>query len=180
MTIPLSLLKAHCRVDFTDDDAILALYLSSAVSFFEGATRRLLSQQTRHIRRGDFAPTALPFPPFVSVTSVTYVDSDGNTQTLPAANWVVESTQPIAVVRFVGDLPDLHEDTFDRVTIQYVAGWENPPADVVASVLQLAATSYLLREATASPAAPRFSIDFGVQSVIARWAVPEFEGRLDP
>ena len=51
---------------------------------------------------------------------------------------------------------------------------------MVAAVLQLAATSYLLREATASPVGPRFSIDFGVQSVIARWSVPEYEGRLDP
>jgi uncharacterized phiE125 gp8 family phage protein len=180
MPIPLSLLKAHVRVDFNDDDAILALYLSSAVSYFEGATRRLLSQQTRHVRRFDFGPTALPFPPFVSLASVSYVDEAGSTQTLASSKYVVDTTHPIAVVRFLDELPTLHEDSFDRVTIQYVAGWENPPADVVAAVLQLAATSYLLREATASPAAPRFSIDFGVQSVIARWSVPEFEGRLDP
>lgn len=180
MPIPLSLLKAHCRVDFNDDDAILALYLSSAVSYFEGATRRLLSQQTRHVRRFDFGATALPFPPFVSVTSVTYVDSNGATQTLAASNYVVDTNYPIAVVRFVGELPDLDQDAFDRVTIQYVAGWENPPADVVAAVLQLAAGSYLIRESVVAPGAPRVAADFGVQSVIARWAVPEFEGRLDP
>ena len=32
--IPLGLLKSHVRVDFDDDDNLLALYLSAAVSYF--------------------------------------------------------------------------------------------------------------------------------------------------
>lgn len=180
MPIPLSLLKAHCRVDFDDDDAILSLYLSAATSWFEGATRRLLSQQTRNLRLDEFRAIALPFPPFASLTSITYVDSDGATQTLSSTLYVVDTNYPIAVVRFVGELPSLHETTADRITITYVAGWTSPPADVVAAVLQLAATSYLMREATSSPAAPRVAVDFGVESVVARWSVPEFEGVDDP
>jgi uncharacterized phiE125 gp8 family phage protein len=60
MAIPVSLLKSHVRVDFDDDDALLALYLSAATSHFERATRRLLSQQTRTLKLGAFIDSMLP------------------------------------------------------------------------------------------------------------------------
>lgn len=178
MAIPLGLLKSHVRVDFDDDDALLALYLSAAVSYFERASRRLLSQQTRTLKLGSFADSMLPFPPLVSVTSVQYVDGDGNTQTLSASKYAIDTTKPIAVIRFLNDLPDLDPDVSDRVTVTYVCGWSDPPADVVRAVLELAAGYYLSRE---SIALVQFRpVPFGVESVIANRSVPEFLPGVDP
>ena len=59
--IPLGLLKSHVRVDFDDDDNLLALYLSAAVSYFERASRRLLTQQTRTLRLGSFTTRCCRF-----------------------------------------------------------------------------------------------------------------------
>ena len=180
MPIPLSLLKSHLRVDFADDDAILSLYLDGATAFMEGATRRLLSQQTRTIRLLNFEDVMLPFPPIVSVGSVTYKDEHGATQTLSASKWVLDTTEAMTYLRFLDDLPSLDEDVYDRVTVTFTCGWSTIPQDVVVAVLQLAAGSYLMRESVATPASPRLAVDFGVQSVAARWSVPEFLGRLDP
>lgn len=180
MPIPLSLLKSHLRVDFADDDAILALYLDAATAWMEGATRRLLSQQSRSIRMLGFEDVMLPFPPIDSVGSVTYKDANGATQTLSASKYLLDTTEAMTYLRFLDDLPSVHEDSFDRVTVNFTCGWSTPPQDVVVAVLQLAAGSYLMRESVATPAAPRFAVDFGVESVAARWAVPEFLGRLDP
>lgn len=180
MSIPLSLLKSHVRVDFDADDGLLQLYLDAAIAYVEGATRRLLTQQTRTLRLPDWIDSRLPFPPVASVTSVTYKDAAGATQTLAASGYVLDTTRPVPVIRFLADPPDLDEDSADRVTITYVCGWSAPPRDVITAVLQLAAGSYLMRESVATPAAPRFAVDFGVESVIARRAVPELEPRTDP
>jgi uncharacterized phiE125 gp8 family phage protein len=178
MPIPLGLLKSHVRVDFDDDDALLSLYLSAATSYFERASRRLLSQQTRTLKLGSFTDSMLPFPPLVSVTSVQYVDGDGATQTLAGSEYIVDTTRPVPVLRFTGTMPDLDPDVADRVTITYVCGWNDPPADVVRAVLELAAGYYLTRE---SVALVQFRpVPFGVESVIANRSVPEFMPGVDP
>lgn len=172
MAIPLGLLKSHVRVDFDDDDALLSLYLSAATSYFERASRRLLSQQTRTLTLGSFTDSMLPFPPLVSLTSVQYVDGDGATQTLSASLYRLDNTKPVPVIRFHGALPDLDPDVSDRVTITYVCGWNDPPADVVRAVLELAAGYYLSRE---SVSLVQFRpVPFGVENVIANRSVPEF------
>jgi len=178
MSIPLALLKSHVRVDFSDDDALLSLYLSAAVSYFERATRTLLSQQTRTLKRATFRTTRLPFPPFVSVTSVAYVDTAGASQTLSSSLYKVDRSRPIAVLSFLDNLPSVHADTPDPVTITYVCGWNDAPTDVVRAVLELAAGYYLTRESVATIQFAR--VPFGVDSVIANRAVPEFEPEDDP
>lgn len=180
MSIPLNLLKAHVRVDFDEDDAILQTYLDAAIAFVEGATRRLLTQQTRSLRLARWEDVRMPFPPLASITSVVYKDAAGATQTLAATKYHLDQTEPIAVLRFDAELPDLHDESSDRVTVTFVAGWSTVPADVRVAVLQLAAGSYLMRESVATPAAPRFAVDFGVESVIRRWQVPEFLPKVDP
>jgi uncharacterized phiE125 gp8 family phage protein len=178
MTIPLGLLKSHVRVDFDEDDALLSLYLSAATSHFERATRRLLSQQTRTLKLGAFIDSMIPFPPLVSLTSVSYVDGDGNAQTLAADRYQLDQTKPIAQIRFLDPLPDLDPDASDRVTVTYVAGWNSPPADVVRAVLELAAGYYLTRESVATI---QFRpVPFGVQAVIDNRSVREFLPGADP
>ena len=176
--IPLGLLKSHVRVDFDDDDNLLALYLSAAVSYFERASRRLLTQQTRTLKLGSFTDSMLPFPPLVSLTSVQYVDGDGATQTLASSSYRLDTTKPVLVLRFHGALPDLDPDVSDRVTITYVCGWISPPADVVRAVLELASGYYLSRESIALVSFR--PVPFGVESVIANRSVPEFLPGVDP
>lgn len=178
MPIPLALLKSHVRVDFDDDDALLSLYLSAATSYFERATRRLLSQQSRTVKLGAWVAVRLPFPPVASITSVSFVDEDGNSQTLASSSYSLDNTGPMPVLRWVGDLPSLHGESFDLVTVTYQAGWNDPPTDVVRAVLELAAGYYLTRESVATiQFAP---VPFGVESVIANRSLPEFEPRVDP
>jgi len=197
----LALLKSHLRVDFDNDDALLLTYLQAATATFEQHTRRLLSQQTRTIQLGDWGRLSpdprvrrfygtpidspysrpgvpLPFPPLTSVTSVTYYDDAGDLQTLPSANYAVDTTRPVPILRFVDALPDLDPNRSDRIIITYVCGWANPPADVVRAVLELAGGYYLTRESIATIT---FSaVPFGVQAIMRNRAVPELQPAVDP
>jgi uncharacterized phiE125 gp8 family phage protein len=170
--VPISLLKSMLRVDFTDDDAVLLFYLEAAQQFVERHTRRLLSQQTKtlHIRRWPDEVT-LQFPPFDSVSAVTYRDTAGATQTLASSRYVVELDQALAVVRFLDDLPELNEDA-PRVSVSWLCGYTNStiPRDLQLAVCRLAGTYYVNPEAVSMLTLQQ--VPFGVRSVIDSYAVP--------
>lgn len=168
----ISLLKSMLRVDFHDDDAVLSFYLDAAEQFVERHTRRLLTQQTKtkHLRRW-FDEVPLPFPPFDSVSAITYRDTAGATQTLTTANYVVEQDNALAVVRFFGDLPELHEDT-PLVSIAWVCGYATAaiPADLQLAVCRLAGSYYVNPEAISM--LNLSSVPFGVRATLDNYHVP--------
>jgi len=82
--ITLTEAKAHLRVetDFTEDDTIIGTFISAARESCEARTGRQLVTATYALRLGGFPcgdSIELPKPPLVSVTSITYVDTDGTT-----------------------------------------------------------------------------------------------------
>jgi uncharacterized phiE125 gp8 family phage protein len=76
--------KAAQRIDTSDEDALLATYLASARAIVEDRTGLKLATQTVKLRAWDFDCNTfkLPIAPVQSVSSITYVDNDGATQTL--------------------------------------------------------------------------------------------------
>lgn len=172
--IPISLLKSMLRVDFPDDDAVLSFYLDAAQQFVERHTRRLLTQQTktRHLRRW-FDEVTLPFPPFDSVSAITYRDTAGATQTLTTANYAVEQDSALAVVRFVGDLPELNEHK-PLVSISWICGYGTGamPADLQLAVCRLAGGYYVNPESVSM--LNLSSVPFGVRATLDNYQVPTF------
>src|SRR5262245_6198690 len=86
LPLDLTLVKAHCAVDFDDLDDLLTTYIMAAVQAFENSTHRSLIQ-----RQYEWVLAELPQYPYysiwlprgktVAVDSIAY-SSDGTTTTL--------------------------------------------------------------------------------------------------
>jgi uncharacterized phiE125 gp8 family phage protein len=136
--------KAHCRVDSTDDDGLIAGYVLAARQHVEQVTGRALITQTydltvdndwpwildletnRHRRLVEF-----PKAPLQSVTSVSYVDSAGVTQTLASNQYVVDAGT------YVGRMWPAYGVVWPTVrcqpktvTIRFVAGYGVSPSSI--------------------------------------------------
>lgn len=89
--MPLAELKLHLRIDTSDDDDLIRSYLAAAVDTVERETSRIL-QPNVYEWRLDCWPlggVTLPLPvgPVRDVLTVTYVDSDGEEQTVTNDYW---------------------------------------------------------------------------------------------
>ena len=175
--VPINLCKSILRVDFDADDAVLAFYLDASQAFIERHTRRYLSPRAlvKHLRGFTSDEVTLPFPPFNSLTSITYRDTAGATQSLTSSNYILETSGAITRVRFYGDLPDLDEDQ-PRVSITWSAGYAagTVPTDIKLAVIRLAGTYYMNPEAVSMLSLQQ--VPFGVKAVIDAWACPTLDG----
>lgn len=86
-------LKAHCVINHALDDTKLAELINVAVEKVEKDTSRSLAETTWTLTGKYFpAEIVLPKPPYLSIESVEYVDTDGVTQTLASTEYQVVSS----------------------------------------------------------------------------------------
>lgn len=136
--------KRHSKIDVADDDTTFARLIESATAHVEADTDRRLLTQTWDLKLDRFpscGPIVLPFPPVSSVTSVSYVDSAGATQTwtagstgyttdLPAGPYADHALiYPSYGVSYPGT-----RDQLNAVTVRFVCGYGSDPADVPSAI----------------------------------------------
>jgi uncharacterized phiE125 gp8 family phage protein len=141
--------KAHCRIDSTDSDTILATMITAARQWCETYCQRSLVQRTYRADVPYFASVYdLPMKPLASLSSVKYYNSDS-----PQALTELDSTYynadtgrgMIYLDADSGNLPS-HAVRHDAVQITFVAGYapgtgspidhaENVPAAIKAAIL---------------------------------------------
>ena len=126
--ITLAEAKLHLRVDHADEDAYITGLITSARIMCEQRTGRTLITSGWTVRADDFTDVLeLPHPPLVSVTSVSYVDVYGDTQTVSNTAYRVDThSEPCRVVP-VTEWP-IADDRINSVTVVYVAGYGNAAA----------------------------------------------------
>ncbi len=124
--------KLHCKVDTTADDSLFTILIQAAREYVEKYTNTALISQTiteyfDTFPSGDVLQLAVC--PLVSVTSITYTDAAGAAQTLPAANYNVDTShQPGRVYLDEGKTwPDTLGQR-NAVTVVYTAGYANAGA----------------------------------------------------
>jgi uncharacterized phiE125 gp8 family phage protein len=137
--ITLAELKNYLRVEHTTDDVELAVVLTAARQAVERDTGRSLITQTwvLQIDQWPCYCIQLPHPPIVSVTSITYVDSSGATQTWAATNYVVDIRSRPGLIRlaYQCDWPSIRGDE-RGIAVTYVAGYGATAASVPADLRQ--------------------------------------------
>lgn len=149
--------KSHMRIGFADDDTYITNLIDVATEWAQEYARRQLITATYDLKLQHF-PIArhlvLPRGPLQSVTSVSYIDTAGVTQTL------VEDTdfETITSKRDRGEIRLLPAKSWPAVqerarpvTVRFVAGYGDAASDVPEAVRQalllLVATHYEHREA---------------------------------
>lgn len=149
--------KAHLRVEHTDDDALIALYITAArqtVDGKDGWLGRALVTQTWDVSLDAFpsGEIELPLQPLQSVASVTYDDVDGAAQTLDPAGYTFDPTGWI-VAGSSGWPATL--SAINAVRARFVAGYgaaADVPAPIRAALLLMVGHLYANREAPAEDA----------------------------
>jgi uncharacterized phiE125 gp8 family phage protein len=138
-TYPVSLVEAklQCRVDGSDEDGLLNLYISAATSFVELYTGRAIVAQTWELVLDDFTDAMLiGRGPVQSVTSVKYYDADEALQTLAADQYTLDNvSDPAWLIRPSGVTWPTVATGVNNVIIRFVAGYATVPDPIKAALL---------------------------------------------
>lgn len=148
--------KAHCRVDISDDDALLTALIVAVRQRAEALTGRALVTQQWKLT-GEAFPTGalgLPRPPLVSVQTVKYLDVDGVQQTLSSGAYDVHTSELLGTVAPIWgtEWPPIRSQ-IGAVEINYTAGYGAAaavPQAIKAWILCYIAAAYDNRSAVAT------------------------------
>lgn len=166
--------KDHSRISVAEDNPLLEHYIASAREAVEDTYtyRALVSRTYDYYLQGwpSGDRIVLPRPPLVSVTSVTYTDTDGTSATLSSDDYHVDTaSEPGRIVLKYGESwPTATLQTSNPIVIRFVAGYgdaEDVPEWAKWAIKVMVADRYENREATTVAAGyvatqlPRFVTD---------------------
>lgn len=149
---PLSLAdaKEHLKVDISDDDDLITAQIVAARKWIEQYCNRSLPQQTLTAYFGTVPPSGilwLPQSPCVSVTSINYVDTDGNTQVWSSSDYDVDTFMaPARIMAAYGESWPSTRSQMNAVNVVYVAGQATVDEDIVHALKLMVGSLYAARE----------------------------------
>ena len=183
--VELEELRQHCRIDAAaEEDALLGIYLDSAVSIldgYSGSLGRCLINQVWRVDLGCWPVNrrvAFRFPD-VSSVSVSYQDAGGSQESLPNTEYWLEPVATGTSLVFSPDaaLPELYSvQRPDRVSVSMHCGYgataDAVPMALRLAVMMLAAHFYEHREAAVVGNGLSVNeLPLGVQRLIAPFRV---------
>lgn len=148
--------RAWCRIDSSVEDTILTKLIASARRQAEHETDRALLRQTLELVLDAFPSDGIELDRTMknlgakpAIVSVTYVDPDGVTQTMPSVGYYLDDQQtPCWLLPAVDtDWPSTREQA-NAVVVQYTAGFDSDkiPDDLWTYVMASVASWYRHRE----------------------------------
>ncbi len=147
--VSLQEVKDHLRVSISDDDGLIAGYVLAARRYAEGYTRRVFATSTWDYTIDRCWPwkcvdgymqrrIELPIPPLRSVEYITYVDVNGDYQTLASSDYVVRTDETFGIIEPAYNVtwPDLRYIPA-AVTVRFVAGYAGDVPDEIRTAVML-------------------------------------------
>lgn len=164
--------KLHAKIDTSADDALITILIAAARQQAELELGRKIITQTLDTYFDAF-PEEIRLMPIQSVTSITYADGNGDTQTLSASAYQVDAVGHHARITpaYGYTWPSTRSDQLNAVKVRYVAGYglqAAVPACIKNWLLIRVAQAYEQRQAVS---------DFGQAVAFPRDFV---DGLLDP
>lgn len=132
--VTLADIKAHCRIEVSTDDALVAALISAAREYIERRTGMAMVTQTWVMTFDDWPEDEIELPvyPVQSISSITYVDTDGATQTLSGSIYQLDATgDPATVSLAYGQTWPPARDQEASITLTFVAGYTGSGANVM-------------------------------------------------
>lgn len=162
--------KLHLRIDHDTDDALITSLIKVAREWCESYQNRAYITQTITWKLDDFPRVFIvPKPKLQSVTTIKYIDVNGEEQTLSSSEYDVDVySQPARIVEaFNSSWPGIRGD-INSVEVIYVAGYGDAATDVPESVIAamklLVGHLYENRELSTTDSLKE--IPFGVKSLL--------------
>jgi len=147
--VSVSELKTQLRIEHSEDDAYLFGLIVAARQYAEKATGNVFITQTWDIPFTDFSSLEIPIRPIKSIESITYVDTDGNNQTLSDSVYFLDDYGFRAHINLgYGEQWPSIRDQKNAVIVRVVAGANQAPQSIKHAVILMAAHWYENREET--------------------------------
>jgi len=164
--------KAQAIVEQSDDDTLLQRLIKVGQDHVERYCGLRFAKQTIEAKCDSFANLCrLPEAPTVSITSIGYVDRDGNGQTVASSVYEerLEGLEPSIVLKYGQAWPAIQIGS--RITLTAVVGYETAPAAVKHAMLMLIATWYARREnvITGSSTVENLPMPAGVDALLCNF-----------
>lgn len=120
--------KAHCRIDHTDDDAYLQELIYSVQDQLKDEYDIYLNEETYDLLLDKFPKTIEIWGwPIASITSVKYTDGDGNTQTVDSSNYTTDLFgKPARIAPIDSYTWPIPRDSINAVQVRFVTGFTSP------------------------------------------------------
>lgn len=133
--------KTHARVYHTQDDTYIATLILVATQCIEHETRRALINRSFTLQLEGFpagGEIILPRSPLSTVSSVTYTDSAGATQTLSASDYNTYSVNGVGrvVLKSTASWPTTQGTGALDVSVNFTAGYGATSASVPVALKQ--------------------------------------------
>lgn len=144
--------KRQSNVFHDDDDALFAGFIAAARDHVERYCNISLGTQTVQVKCDGFCDfTRMPSAPAQSITSIVYVDTTGDEQTLADTVYELRNDElETAIVRKYGQQwPAVQIGS--RITVTAVSGYAVLPASIKHAMLLWISEAYEQRESAAAP-----------------------------
>ncbi len=144
--------KLHCKVDGSDDDSLISIYIAAARAAAEHRTGRALITQTLEQVLDCFPASEVPLPniPVAEITSVKYLDEAGVEQTLPNTEYRLNNTGlKNWIFPAYGKSWPSTQNIAEAVRVRYVSGYggaTSVPGGIKSWILLTVGTLYKNRE----------------------------------
>ena len=164
--------KLHSRISTDADDSLIEGLIKAARQYVETAQRRQIITATWRLSLDQFPcwDLYLPVPRLQSVVSITYVDTNGNEQTLDPSQYVTDTfREPGRLTPIFGLIWPPARWQANSVNVTFKSGYGDLPSNVPESTRQaiklLAGHWYENREAVA--AGTLTSVPLAVDSLLS-------------
>jgi uncharacterized phiE125 gp8 family phage protein len=152
-------LKAQVRLTHDSEDTLLDRLIAAATRHVENRLRRALITQTWRLTLDEWpcqmngeTVIYVPRPPLIAVSGITYLDGEGDEQTLATSEYVVDTeSHPGRITPAYGESWPTIYDQINAIKVTHTAGYgaaaSSVPEDIRHAVLLLAGHWYENREA---------------------------------
>ena len=181
--VTLAEVKAHCRVDLSDDDALLQTLIEAATEMAEQATGRALMTQSWELSLESFPPTrsiysealVLTRVPVQSILSLSYTDEAGISQVVLPTNYLLNNCDDFGFATVVPIFASLWPTEARDIKLRFVAGYVDAsavPASIKQWIKLQVAAMYDNREAETTGRGVQIKLGF-VDALLNRYRVME-------
>lgn len=165
--------KDHLEIDHSDKDTYITSLVAAASQMIDGAEGMVgkpVGQQTvtYSIKDAPSNDIYLPIFPVKSITSISYIDTDGNSQSIGTSDFRLIGNEDYAVIETVDgyEWPSVF-DRQDAITFTLLCGFDVVPDALKHACLMLVAHWFENREAAGEQSIR--GIDFAVDALVNRY-----------